>query len=320
VNVRAATTADLPRLEELWLALEQEIPEQPYVDVDRDEELREVEEIVRDHLALLAERDSEIVGFLLARLKGRRHGFVSDLYVVPGERRGGVAAGLLAEAVSRLAEQGAEAVELDVQAKNHVARAVYERWGFREVELTLAAGVEELKQRLARESQPLSDGRVYVQTDDVAAIERAVAQFVPRLGHSERTEVRSTTNGWVVVDDELCSRDPRLLRRLAQELSYRTGGVVLSLGVEDGAVVRYVLFERGSLADEYASVPEYFGPLPPGDVVAMAANPTVVARLTGADPHRVRDVARTAASPAELPAAADLAAQLVDVLGLGSPV
>jgi ribosomal protein S18 acetylase RimI-like enzyme len=320
VNVRAATKADLPRLEQLWLAFEQEIPPQPYVDIDQEEELRELEEIVRDHVALLAERDSELIGFVLARLKGSRHGFVSDLYVVPEARRGGVAAGLLAAAVARLAEQGAEAVELDVQAQNAVARAVYERWGFREIELTMSAGVDELKQRLAREDRPPSQGRVYAQTDDAAAIERAVKQFVPRLGHSERTDVRSTTGGWVCVDDELCSRDPTLLRRLAQELSYRTGGVVLSLGIEEAAVVRYDLFDRGSLADEYLSVPEYFGPLPPGDVVAMAANPTVVARLTGADPGLVREVARTAGSPSELPPADQLLARLVDVLGLGSLV
>ena len=60
------------------------------------------------------------------------------------------------------------------------------------------------------------------------------------------------------------------------------GGVVLAIGVEDGAVVRYALFDRGGDVDEYASVPEYFEPLPPGDVVALGANPTVLARLTGA--------------------------------------
>ena len=65
--------------------------------------------------------------------------------------------------------------------------------------------------------------------------------------------------------------------------SNATGAVVCTLGVEEGAVVRYVLYDRGSIADEYPSVPEYYGPLPPGDVVALGANPTVVARLTGAD-------------------------------------
>ena len=90
-------------------------------------------------------------------------------------------------------------------------------------------------------------------------------------------------NGWVAVRDEVASRDPEALRRLAKELSDRLGSVVLLLGIESGAVVRLVALERGSVMDEYLSVPEFHGPLPPGDVVALAANPTVLARLTGAE-------------------------------------
>jgi hypothetical protein len=63
-------------------------------------------------------------------------------------------------------------------------------------------------------------------------------------------------------------------------------------------------------------VPEYHGPLPPGDVVALAANPTVAQRLTGADPARVRDIARTASHPGELPPAAELVAAVGAVLGI----
>jgi hypothetical protein len=88
------------------------------------------------------------------------------------------------------------------------------------------------------------------------------------------------------------------------------------LGVEAGTVVRYTLFDRGSMVDEYVSLPEFDGPLPPGDVIALGANPTVVARLTGADPQRVREVARTATSPADLPPAADLYRELADLLGV----
>ena len=73
-----------------------------------------------------------------------------------------------------------------------------------------------------------------------------------------------------------------------------------------------------SVADEYASLPEYHGSLPPGDVIALGANPTVVARLTGADPERVRAVARTAKSAEDLPPAKELYAQLADLLGVGS--
>jgi hypothetical protein len=77
-----------------------------------------------------------------------------------------------------------------------------------------------------------------------------------------------------------------------------------------------ILFERGRIVDEYLSVPEFYGPLPPGDVVGLAANPTVVARLTGADPEAVRRVAHTAPSPADLPPAAELLGRLAEVMGV----
>jgi hypothetical protein len=63
-------------------------------------------------------------------------------------------------------------------------------------------------------------------------------------------------------------------------------------------------------------VPEFWGPIPPGDVVALGANATVVSRLTGAEPSRVRAVARTASSPDELPPPEELFAELAELLGL----
>ena len=106
------------------------------------------------------------------------------------------------------------------------------------------------------------------------------------------------------------------LRRLGAELSNATGAVAVAIGVEEGAVVRYALFERGSIVDEYLSVPDYFKPLPPGDAIALGANPTVVARLTGADPRRFRDVARTASAPDELPPPHELLEQIAELMGL----
>jgi hypothetical protein len=51
-------------------------------------------------------------------------------------------------------------------------------------------------------------------------------------------------------------------------------------------------------------------------VIALGANPTVVARLTGADPARVREIARTGASPADLPPALELHAQIAELMGV----
>jgi hypothetical protein len=77
-----------------------------------------------------------------------------------------------------------------------------------------------------------------------------------------------------------------------------------------------ILFERGRIVDEYLSVPEFYGPLPPGDVIGLAANPTVVSRLTGARPDAVRRIARTAPSPADLPPARELLGELANTIGV----
>jgi hypothetical protein len=147
-----------------------------------------------------------------------------------------------------------------------------------------------------------------VQTDDAEKVRRDAVKVL-RAEPDVQVE-----GGWVRVRSDATDADPEKLKSLAKELSYTSGGVVLSLGVQQGAVVRYDLFDRGSDVDEYLSIPEYYGPLPPGDVYALGANATVVARLTGADPKRVREVARTAASPAELPPAQELYEQIAAVL------
>ena len=51
-------------------------------------------------------------------------------------------------------------------------------------------------------------------------------------------------------------------------------------------------------------------------MVALGANPTAVARLTGADPARVRAVARTASSVGELPPAPELLAAIAEAVGV----
>jgi hypothetical protein len=77
-----------------------------------------------------------------------------------------------------------------------------------------------------------------------------------------------------------------------------------------------IALDRGGIVDEYLSVPEFYGQLPPGDVIGLAANPTVLARLTGADPQEVKRVAVTAGSASELPSPPELLASLASVLGL----
>jgi hypothetical protein len=190
------------------------------------------------------------------------------------------------------------------------------RAGFSEQARVLEASVSSLEHRLSSDKAP-SYGSVHVQTDDLEGVVRAVRQFVPRMpGGSKGSMVAPPRNGWIGVYDELTDRNPEMLRRLARELSDRMGAVVLLLGVEEGKVVRFVLLERGRTMDEYLSVPEYYGEVPPGDVISLAANPTVVARLTGADPAEVRRVVHTGKNPDELPPADELAAAVGSLLGV----
>jgi GNAT superfamily N-acetyltransferase len=303
--IRPATAEDLPLVRELWQAFNEEIPDEPWREDDLAEDLAWLEHAIRGEIVLLADED----GLAVAQRKGERLGFLDVVYVRPEARRSGLAAQLMREVAARMGEAGVEVLELEVLASNAEARAIYDRWGFKPVELTLGAPLAQLEQRLAPPDGP-TFGFVHVQTDDVEKVKRDAAKM---LRFEPNVEVEGN---WVRVRSDATDAEPERLKALAKELSYTTGGVVLSLGVERGVVVRYDLFDKGSDIDEYLSVPEYFGPLPPGDTYALGANATVVGRLTGADPRRVREVARTAASPNELPPAQELYEQIATVMGV----
>ena len=230
----------------------------------------------------------------------------------------GVAEALAREAVARFAADGVDTVDLEVMASNAAARTAYARWGFRDEVLVLATPVAALAERLG-ESEVIASsfGSIHAQTDDVDAILKSVEMFVPRLpGRSAGSIVTQPRGGYVTVYDDVCDRNPAMLRRLAKEISSRTGLVVISVGVEQEALVRMIIFDRGGIVDEYASVPEFYGSLPPGEVVALHANPVVVERYTGAAQAAVRATAPVGASPADVPPARELQAALAATLGL----
>jgi GNAT superfamily N-acetyltransferase len=303
--IRPATADDLPLVRELWQAFNDEIPDEPWREDDLAEDLERLEQAIREEIVLLSD-DS---GLAVARRRGEKLGFLEVVYVRPQARRGGTARELVLEVVKRLREGGAEMIELEVLASNAEARSIYDRWGFKPVELTLGASVAQLEQRLAPADGP-TFGFVHVQTDDIEKVKRDAVKVL-RL----EPDVEVTGN-WVRVRSDPTDADPERLKALAKELSYTSASVTLSLGVQRGAVVRYDLFDRGADVDEYLSVPEYYGELPPGDAYALGANATVVGRLTGADPRRVREVAKTAASPSELPPAQELYEQIATVMGV----
>src|SRR5262249_44674699 len=156
---------------------------------------------------------------------------------------------LLAELVAGFRARGAEHVTLNVDTSNEEAAAVWHRLGFVEFARSLSVELAALEPRLRESEAGPTFGSVHVQTDDDGAVERAVRQFVPGLGRSSGTVMTPPRNGWIAVYDELCDSDPKLLRRLARELSDRLGAVVVALGLEEGRVVRYVLFDRGRITD-----------------------------------------------------------------------
>jgi ribosomal protein S18 acetylase RimI-like enzyme len=318
VTIRVASEADHDLLRELWEEFEGGLDQEPYLRETWEEAWEDVSVSVRDGVALIAEDEDKPVGFVFCVLgdRGRKTAHVTDIYVRPDARGRGIGRALLAELVAPARKAGLEHVSLEVLVRNPEARRLYERLGFIPVDTFMVAPLESFADRVGRDERPGSYASLHVQTDDEAGVERAVTQFMPRVGRTAWTEVGGTRSGWVTVVDELCDHDRSAQRRLGTELSERLGVPVVALAVEEDAVVRYLLFDRGRMVDEYLSVPTYYGELNKADEVALAANATLVARLTGADPGRVRAVARTASTPSELPPARELIEQIAGVMNL----
>lgn len=313
MTIRRATEADEPALRELWGEFEAEVPERFAEESETwDEEWRDTLDDIRAGGVFLAEDEEGPIG--VARIeapeKGRAH--VQLVAVRPRARRQGVATALLRECVQDARDRGARRISLDVLAENGPAREVWRRFGFEELELVLVAPIDALGERL--EQKPVGESRAstHVQTDDELSVERAITHFVPRL---EAPDVRSN-GSWIRIADPLLDHDRDAHGRFAHELSERLGAVCVALALEHGAVVRFRLYERGRMVDEYLSVPTFYGSLPMGDELALAANPTLVSRLTGAAADQVRRVARTAKKATDLAPAPELYEQIARVMGL----
>jgi ribosomal protein S18 acetylase RimI-like enzyme len=306
MEVRRAQDRDRDVLQELWREFAGEPP--PWAEGAEEETFAELDRALAAGTAVIAEEGGEPVGFASALPRGDRVAELMELYVRPDARRSGVATELVRAALDAV---GGEYVRVAVGVDNQEAQAFYRRLGFQPEQLVLRLDTATLEG-----PDGATFGSVHVQTDDQGAIERAATRFVPRVSPSRATVVAPPRNGWVAVYDEVASRDPAELSQLGRELSNVTGAVVVAIGVEREQVVRYIAFDHGRIVDEYLSVPEFHGPIPPGDAVGLRANPTVMSRLTGADPATLRRVARTAASPADLPPAREHVADVAQVLGL----
>jgi ribosomal protein S18 acetylase RimI-like enzyme len=318
MTIRPATKDDQELIRELWVEFEAELPGPDYLRESWEDAWSDLAQTVRNGVGLIAEEDGRAVGFVFCVLgdRGRKTAHVTDIYVRPDARNKGIGRALLAGILEPARAAGLDHASLEVLIRNSDARRLYERLGFTPMDVFMVAPLGALADQLASDERPASAGSLHVQTDDEAGVERAVQQFLPRLGRSARTEVTPTRNGWVAVVDELCDHDRSAQRRLGAELSERMGVPAVALALEEESVVRYLLFERGRMVDEYLSVPTYYGELSTADALSLSANPTLAARLTGADPARVRAIVRVASSPSELPPARELLGQIADVLGL----
>jgi len=324
MTIRPATESDHDTLRELWTASQDEIGGPDFLRETWEDGWTDLSRHVADGLPFVAVDDADaIVGFVFATVPRETPdlGHVTDVYVHPQERRRGVAGALMARIVEALHEKGVAHVGLDVRVDNHGARALYDRLGFVEEERFLATSIATVLDRVAgEEKEQPSFGSTHVQTDDETSVARAVERFLPRLGRSPRTEVTPVRNGWITIFDELCDRDREAHRRFGAELSERLGVPSVALRLEEMTVVRYYLFERGRMVDEYLSVPTYFGQVSKADELSLAANPTLAGRLTGADPAQVRARVRTASSPVDLPDGPELLEQVAAVLGVETTI
>jgi ribosomal protein S18 acetylase RimI-like enzyme len=318
VTIRDARKNDLDLLRRLRDEFQLELAKPPFFDEPWDTVAEEVEETIKNGVALIVEDEGTPVGYALASVVPQTpvRGHLYDLYVNADVRGRGVGRELIAAVAERLKGRGVTHLSLDVALTNDSARRLYERLGFRSYDVLMAVDLDQLEQELAAPALAESFASTHVQTDVVDGVRRAVAQFMPRVGRSEWSEVSEARQGWVTVTDELCDRDRSAQRRLGTELSERMGVPVVALALEENAVVRFLLFERGRMVDEYLSVPTYYGDLNKADELSLAANATLVARLTGAEPARVRAVARTASSSSELPPARELLEQIAGVMNL----
>jgi ribosomal protein S18 acetylase RimI-like enzyme len=313
VKIRRADATDEAALRELWEEFQLEVPEpEGFLPEAWELEWGDLRKNFATGAVFLAEDDGGAVG--VARLEESERGasHIELVYVRPRARREGVTKALLRACAEVAREQGSKTVSLEVLLANEAGRAVWQHLGFEDVWVGMAQPLDALDARLARaEAAGESRAATYVQSDDGVSVERAVGQFLPRL---EQPDVQSRES-WMRVVDPVLDRDRDAHGRFAKELSERLGAVTVALALE-GEVVRFRLYERGRMVDEYLSVPTYYGPLPKGDELALAANPTLVSRLTGADRDDVKRVARNAATATELPPAPELYEQIARLMGL----
>ena len=210
----------------------------------------------------------------------------------------------MAEVASRARELGARWISLNVRTSNRPARVFYERLGFEDVQIVAAAPVDVLAERASGQAPAgATVGAVIAQTDDQAAIVTDVGRFVPRLFRSQATVVSAPRNGWVSVTDEVWSTSPSW--SASWRASCRTSPAQSSSRSRSSAAASCGSPPTSAARCSTSTCPcrAPTGRSRRATLSRSRANPTVLGRLTGAEPAQIRAVARVADSDADLPPA-----------------
>ena len=129
----------------------------------------------------------------VARIEAPERGVahIQLVHVRARARRQGVAKALVAACTDDAKERGASFVSLEVVATNEAAVATWRRLGFDD-RLALDGDADRVRSRSGSNRVPVGTERAttHVQTDDELSVQRAIAQFVPRLEADRRSRRR----------------------------------------------------------------------------------------------------------------------------------
>ncbi len=124
-TIRAATVADLPAM----MALEKRAATAAHWSAEQYEALFHASDPGR--LALIMEEESELRGFVIARVVAEEWE-IENIAIAGLARRRGLGTRLLGELLELARAKGAAAIFLEVRESNRAARALYEKWAFLE--------------------------------------------------------------------------------------------------------------------------------------------------------------------------------------------
>jgi len=125
VLIRPATVADLPAM----MALEKRAATAAHWSPEQYQALFRASDPGR--VALILWEESDLLGFVIARVVGEEWE-IENIAVGGPARRRGLGTRLLGELLDLARAEDAAAVFLEVRESNHAARALYEKWAFRE--------------------------------------------------------------------------------------------------------------------------------------------------------------------------------------------